>query len=197
MRKKDASKKDALFQATQQIVIDEGFASVSMSKIARAANVAPATLYTYFENKDNLLDELFMMLHQELMEAIAEDFSKHGSYEQWFRKIWKNLYEYFISHPRDFIFCQQFQSSPRMKHLCAKEKCEAQAGPMKDVIEQGQKEGVLKKLPKEAMHAFVFLPVVELARMELSGIMKITPEIYLELENLAWEVISAQKHKNK
>ncbi len=190
MRPKDASKKEALFRAAQQIVIKEGFSSVSMSKIARAANVAPATLYTYFANKDDLLDELFMKLHQELMNGILEDFEKYDSYELWFRKIWHNLFTFFVSHPEGFHFCQQFQASPRMTHLCAKDKCEKEAGPMKTIIEQGQKEGALKKLPKEAMHAFVFLPVVEMARMHLAGVIDITPEIYKQLEDLAWEVLS-------
>ena len=190
MRPKDASKKEALFRATQQIVIEEGFSSVSMSKIAKAANVAPATLYTYFENKDDLLDELFIKLHEELMAGILEDFAKYDSYELWFRQIWHNLFDHFVSHPEDFNFCQQFQASPRMKHLCSRDRCEQDAGPMKTIIGRGQAEGVLKKLPKEAMHAFVFLPVVEMARMHLTGVMEITPEIYKKLEDLAWEVLA-------
>lgn len=190
MRKKDDSKKEALFYATQKIVIDEGFSSVSMSKIAKAANVAPATLYTYFENTDDLLDELFMMLQIKLMDSIHEDFSKFESYEIWFRKIWKNLYKYLVSHPDDFYFCQQFKTSPRMKHLCTKNNRTIQARELKDIIVRGQLAGKLKKLPKEAMHAFVFFPVVDLARMDLSGIIKITPKILQKLEDLAWDIIA-------
>lgn len=193
MRKKDDSKKEALFRATQQIVNKKGFSSVSMSKIAKAANVAPATLYTYFKNTDDLLDELFMKLDAELLKSISENFDEYKSYEKWFRKIWKNCYQYFISRPDDFHFCQQFQASPRMHHLALQKKWENAPCSMRKVIEKGQKEGLLKKLPKEAMFAFVFLPVVEVARMELTGLMQITPEIFQKLEDLAWDILSAKK----
>lgn len=193
MRKKDDSKKQALFNATQQIVIEEGFSNLSMSKIAKAANVAPATLYTYFKNTDDLLDELFIILHLELIAAVYEDFSKINSYEIWFRKVWRNLYEYFISHPENFNFCQQFRASPRMEHLCEERKCEENMVPMKEIIQRGRKEGVLKKLPKEAMHAFLFLPIVELARLKLSGMMEIQPKTFQQLEDLAWDILSAKE----
>ena len=195
MRKKDASKKEALFHATQQIVIHEGFATLSMSKIATIAKVAPATLYTYFKNTDELLDELFMTLHLQLIKAVSEDFSQYKSYEKWFRKIWRNLYKFLITHPEDFAFSQQFKTSPRMKRLCLKKKCEDPSLQMREVIKRGQKEGVLKNLPKEAMHAFVFSPVVELAQMKLAKIIQITPKVFQQLEDLAWELLSV--HKNK
>jgi len=41
--------------AAMELFIDVGFDASSMSMIAKAANVAPNTLYWYFKNKDDLL----------------------------------------------------------------------------------------------------------------------------------------------
>ena len=45
MRVKDEVKQDAIIEATIKLVNEIGFVSSSVSKIAKEANVSPATLY--------------------------------------------------------------------------------------------------------------------------------------------------------
>ena len=51
MRHKDDSKREAISNAAIELITTIGFANTSMSKIAKAANVSPATIYVYFEKK--------------------------------------------------------------------------------------------------------------------------------------------------
>ncbi|MDR1409712.1 MAG: TetR/AcrR family transcriptional regulator [Oscillospiraceae bacterium] len=53
MRVKDFSKKDAIFEATINLLNEIGFANISMSKIGKAAGVSSSTIYVYFENKED------------------------------------------------------------------------------------------------------------------------------------------------
>ena len=55
MRTKDGIKQEALFEATVKLVNEIGFASSSVSKIAKQAGISPATIYIYYKNKEDLL----------------------------------------------------------------------------------------------------------------------------------------------
>ena len=59
MRHKDDNKHQAICDAAIELITKNGFADTSMSKIAKAANVSPATIYVYFESKEALAVEAF------------------------------------------------------------------------------------------------------------------------------------------
>ena len=41
------------------MIVKEGFDGLSMQKLAKAANVSPATIYLYFKNREDLLNQLY------------------------------------------------------------------------------------------------------------------------------------------
>ena len=58
MRIKDEDKVIRIYQAAIKVVNSDGFQGSSMSKIAKQAGVSPATIYLYFENKDDMIKKL-------------------------------------------------------------------------------------------------------------------------------------------
>ena len=70
MRHKDDNKREAIRNAAIELITTIGFADTSMSKIAKAANVSPATIYVYFENKEDLLNQIYLMVKREISEAM-------------------------------------------------------------------------------------------------------------------------------
>ena len=55
---KSIDKRNALIKATIELVNNNGFHATPMSKIAKMANVSPATIYIYFENYLVLKDKI-------------------------------------------------------------------------------------------------------------------------------------------
>ena len=74
MRVKDELKQDALFKATIKLVNEIGFVASSVSKIAREADVSPATIYVYYKNKEDLLVSTYINIKQTLSDEILRDF---------------------------------------------------------------------------------------------------------------------------
>ena len=70
MRTKDDEKEAALFEATVKLVNETGFASSSVSKIAREAGVSPATIYVYHKNKEDLLVSTYIEIKLNLSKAL-------------------------------------------------------------------------------------------------------------------------------
>lgn len=68
-RPKSEDKKQALLEAATTAVAQSGIAA-STALIARGAGVAEGTLFRYFATKDDLLNELYLHLKQDLCKAM-------------------------------------------------------------------------------------------------------------------------------
>ena len=82
MRVKDEIKQDALFEATIKVVNEIGFASSSVSKIAREAGISPATIYIYHKNKEDLLISTYVEVKKKLGQALLKGFDPSLSQTQ-------------------------------------------------------------------------------------------------------------------
>ncbi|SES00980.1 TetR/AcrR family transcriptional regulator [Psychrobacillus sp. OK032] len=51
---------DQLFQATKQMIIQDGYEAFTFSKLASILNVSRGSIYKYYENKDELISEFLM-----------------------------------------------------------------------------------------------------------------------------------------
>lgn len=109
MRSKDDHKREAILKATVQVANDEGLANVSMSKIARTAGVSPATLYTYFEGKDELLRAAFFRAKRSMLERCCQGIdgssvSTAREIESAVRSFCKNTLGYLRESTSEFLF---------------------------------------------------------------------------------------------
>ena len=57
---KSQIKREALVRATINLVNNNGFHAAPMSKIAKMAEVSPGTIYQYFENKQDLINQVYI-----------------------------------------------------------------------------------------------------------------------------------------
>ena len=60
MRLRDDIKKEKIFDAALDVALTYGFGGLTVNKIASIATVAPGTVYIYFTNKEDLLNQLFL-----------------------------------------------------------------------------------------------------------------------------------------
>ena len=60
----------ALFEAAVHVVGEEGYSAASVDKIVSKANVAKGTFYNYFENQQDLFNQLLPNLGEKLLDYI-------------------------------------------------------------------------------------------------------------------------------
>jgi AcrR family transcriptional regulator len=60
-----------ILAAARRIVVDEGFAALTMRRIAEAIEYSPAAIYQYFENRDAIAEAISREGFSELLEALA------------------------------------------------------------------------------------------------------------------------------
>ena len=77
MRRKDFEKEQRVKAAVIKLILEEGFEGASISKIARAAGVSPATVYIYYDNKEQMLSSIYReyanSTYEYLMDRIRAD----------------------------------------------------------------------------------------------------------------------------
>jgi len=190
MRKRDDSKKQALVLATIKVVNELGFAASSVSKIAKEAGVSVATLYIYFENKEDLLLFTHLELKAKLSAALMSDFDSSLPVKTLLRGIWLNLFNFVDKEAESYKYIDQFTNSPFNQRVDS----QAIALPYRKLhekIEEGKREGILKDVPIEVVFSFLFAPAVFLARSHLTVGFNATHESINSTFSLAWDAISA------
>jgi TetR/AcrR family fatty acid metabolism transcriptional regulator len=66
VRNGKAEKKKAILEAAVQVFAEYGYHNAKMAKIAEVAGVGAGSLYLYYKNKANILEQIFNNLWQEL-----------------------------------------------------------------------------------------------------------------------------------
>ena len=188
MRIKDDKKQEALFRATIKLVNDIGFASSSVSKIAKSAGVSPATLYTYFRNKDDLIVSTYMTVMDAMSAGIFTGLDTTLPVRDVLHQIWRNTFGYVQANRAGFLYTEQFAKSPYVQHLKVEDLKRFYA-PLVTTIRRGVEEKVLKDVHFH-MHAMFFLyPIFTLANPNSCHVVPIGDETVEAAFVLAWDAI--------
>ncbi|NEW80606.1 MAG: TetR/AcrR family transcriptional regulator, partial [Gelidibacter sp.] len=109
-RTKSNEKRIALLNATLYLVNNNGFHDAPMSKIAKMAGVSPATIYIYFENKQDLINQLYLENKTSFSEAAFKDYSLNLSVKNGFELIWRNIAQFKLTQAEEAIFLSQCEN---------------------------------------------------------------------------------------
>lgn len=160
MRRKDDEKEQRIKDAVIEVVLKEGFGGASISKIAKCADVSPATVYIYHENKESMLQSIYMECAEEMYDVLLT--SVHGKQDG--RQIVETLilsyYQFVIQNEKLFSFIEQFASSPALTHNCSAIKGFEK---MMGLVQKWQKEKIFRPYQTVNVYALLFHPVKMLA----------------------------------
>jgi AcrR family transcriptional regulator len=97
-RPRSGDKRNAILAAATDIIAEQGV-SAPTAKIARAAGVADGSLFTYFPDKDDLLNQLYVELKADVRERMTSSYPKAGRLKQRARHVWDSYIDWGISFP--------------------------------------------------------------------------------------------------
>jgi AcrR family transcriptional regulator len=112
-RPRSEDKRAAILDAATQVVAEFGV-SAPTAKISKLAGVAEGTLFTYFANKDDLLNQLYLTLKTDLRESIMADYSASQSLVDRCRYVWDCYVGWGSANPDKRKAVRQLQVSDRV-----------------------------------------------------------------------------------
>ena len=163
MRLKDEQKIDHFFASTLTLVGQVGLVGLTMPLIAKQSGVAIGTLYIYFKNKDDLIHALYKEVKKRFGATIFIGFSPELPVEEGFRVIWENSLRYTVSNFSEQVFLQQFIASPYKREDQAMAVARPVMAPLAQLLERGQRQGLLKTDTELLMPSLLFGFVTQIA----------------------------------
>lgn len=188
MKEKIVDKKSALLKATLNLVNDRGFHDTPMSKIAKAAGVAPATIYLYFENKQDLINSLYLEVKASFSKAAFEGYQEDLPVKKGFEIIWYNIADYKLNQINEASFLSQCDNSPIIDENIREEGLK-HLQPLLDLWERGKKEGIIKPLSNYILYAYTIYPLSFLLYTQESKQFQLSDDLRKESFQTAWDAI--------
>ncbi|SDS59313.1 DNA-binding transcriptional regulator, AcrR family [Gillisia sp. Hel1_33_143] len=185
---KSQLKREALVKATINLVNNNGFHATPMSKIAKMANVSPATIYLYFENKQDLINKVYIQVKTAFTEYAFKDYAPTMDVEVGFKVIWNNIANFKLSDVDEAFFLSQCDNTPMVDEDSRQEGLK-HLQPLLDLWQRGIDEKKIKPLSAYLLYAYTVYPVAFLMNMQQRDILKMDSKSLEDAYTAAWDSI--------
>lgn len=175
MRVKDENKQQRIKEAMVSLILREGIDGTSVSKIAKEAGVSAATIYVYYENKEEMLAEVFREYAHQPYQYILECIRPEMTGRELIETMIRSCYTFSMEHEEVFSFVEQCSRCPTLSRQVCEKDC---SGELLRMIHSYQEAGVLKRCSDWNMAAVLFSPVRWLVTNR--GMIQSDPETLLD-----------------
>ena len=185
-----SDKRCAIIRATLDLVAEHGFHGAPMALVAERAEVAAGSIYRYFENKDDLIDETYLYLVERFFTVVMEHYPAGDSVRNRFLHIGKGLVFYCLDAPLEFRFLEQFHNSPygvahrREKFFGKKDK-----DIITELFTEALESGIVKDLPLPVLYALSFGPLRDICRDHILQFIELDDTLITCCTEACWEAL--------
>lgn len=130
--------------AALDLLVKKGIHNTPMSEIARAAGTGMGTIYNYFPNKEELINEIYVNIRMQEKDLFLEVDTTHPIKTR-FEDYLTVLIEFFLQQPSYFNFLLQLEASPIITDENRKKGRES-VEIVADLLKSGQESRVVKNM---------------------------------------------------
>lgn len=185
---KSIDKRNALVKATIELVNNSGFHATPMSKIAKMANVSPATIYLYFENKQDLVNQTYIEVKAKYSAFTFKTYDENMPVEAGFELIWKRIADFKLKESENALFLAQCDNTPMIDEESRQEGIK-HLQPLLDLWARGKKEGIIKPISDYLLYAYAINPLSFLMIAQKRGSIALHKTHLEEAYQCAWNSI--------
>lgn len=189
---KSIDKRNALVKATIELVNNNGFHATPMSKIAKMANVSPATIYLYFENKQDLVNQTYISVKAAYTNYAFETYNETMPVEAGFELIWNRIADFKLTECENAMFLAQCDNTPIIDEASRQEGIK-HLQPLLDLWARGKKEGIVKPMSDYLLYAYSINPLSFLMMSQKRGAFTLDKTHLEEAYQSAWNSIKVCK----
>jgi len=180
-------KKQRVILTMLELVVEQGVHATPMSQVAKEAGVAVGTIYHYFKNKEQIIEEIYSMICQDfgvvLMANLPDD-----SIEKQYEVMWLNLYNYFIGNPLAFKF-MEFVGVPPIITPEIRLKNISHFVNIRDFFLNGILKGELRDVNLRLILQMTFGNVISATRLKFKGELEMNDKQIKDALTMSWDCI--------
>ncbi|AFM05120.1 transcriptional regulator [Bernardetia litoralis DSM 6794] len=111
MKLKSAEKEERIYEVVLELTQKVGLAGLRISDIAKEADLAHGTLYIYFKNKKELINQLYKKIKSKVSSELLPENIQDYSIKDGMFILWKNYLHYLVNNQQKIHFMTQCGSS--------------------------------------------------------------------------------------
>jgi len=143
-------KREEIAKKSVDLVLEKGFANITVSQVASHANIAKGSIYNYFNSKEDIIYEIIKSEYSEYDKEVKEEIKRASTIKDKVLALFKlciskdkkdkerrKLYREFVSICLNQPECDMvdFKKSIKIKYI----------EWLKDILKSGEESGVLKE----------------------------------------------------
>jgi AcrR family transcriptional regulator len=144
-RPKSEDKRNAIMAAATRAIVTHGL-SAPTAMIAQEAGVANGTLFTYFETKADLFNQLYLELKAGMASAALEGLPEEAELREQVFHIWSNWMGWAVSNPESRRALAQLNVSDEITPANRAAAHQTMAG-IGELLERSRANGPLRNAP--------------------------------------------------
>nr|WP_295928406.1 TetR/AcrR family transcriptional regulator [uncultured Dyadobacter sp.] len=165
MRTRDLNKEAIIREKAIELIVNHGFDGLSMHKLAKAANVSVATIYIYFKDREDLIQQVYKEESTKMADATLAGFDPESHFDEGLKVQWINRMNYCLENPYSMTFMEQVKHSPLIDRSTVDTRfLQAMGRFVHNAIERKE----LIPLPVEIYWSVAFAPLYQLVKFHIS-----------------------------
>jgi TetR/AcrR family transcriptional regulator, fatty acid metabolism regulator protein len=135
-------KRDRILRAAVEVFAQTGYHNSRVSEVAKAAGVADGTIYLYFQNKEDLLINIFREHTRRFLASLESELGPAESDEERLRRLIRfHLIALGSDRPLAVVFQVELRQSLKFMALFSQQEVADYLNTIRTVIENGQASG--------------------------------------------------------
>ncbi|GGH28212.1 TetR/AcrR family transcriptional regulator [Dyadobacter endophyticus] len=166
MRLRDANKEALIREKAIELIVNHGFDGLSMHKLAKAAGVSVATIYIYFKDREDLIQQVYTDESRKMTEATLLNFDPDVHFDEGLKRQWINRMNYCLENPYSMTFMEQVKHSPLVDRSTVDTRfLQAMQRFVHNAIDRKE----IMPLPVEIYWSIAFAPLYQLVKFHIAG----------------------------
>jgi AcrR family transcriptional regulator len=168
VRTRNADKEKLVKQKAIEMLVSDGFQDFSMNNLAKACGISVATLYIYYQNKDDLIKKIGVAIGQDFFREMLKDFSPRMPFKDGLRKQWENRARAALRYPKEAACFEIIRHSSHGDYIL-KESIKGFRSVMSDFFHNAVAKNELTPVSTEVFWSVAYGPLYTLLRFHSEG----------------------------
>ncbi len=183
-------KKERILNSALRLFTEKGFEGTPIPDLAKDAGIGAGTIYRYYKNKEELVNELYRYWKNKLKDTLSEGYPEKAKSKDLFLHLWKALANFYETYPEAFEFLELHYHSPyldqdsknattqTMEFICA-------------FLEQARAKGDIRSdLGSMELVSLCYGSFVGMVKMGKGGYIRLTPETLYQSGVTLWKALA-------
>ncbi|MEZ0540155.1 TetR/AcrR family transcriptional regulator [Fibrella arboris] len=168
MRTRDTDKEQLVKATAIELLVKNGFDGFSMNKLAKECGISVATLYIYYRDKDDLIQQIGTEIARDFLACTFSDFSPSMPFADGLRRQWENRSRYALTYPNEVAYHEMLRHTPYGDTIL-RETMQVFKETMAQFLQNAIDNNELKPVATEVFWSVAYGPLYTLLRFHSEG----------------------------